>query len=325
LPNHFEAWFDETGTPGANSLDACFFIDTNADGNSEWAICPEGMGNPSALSNIYYFSCDNLTDDCTGGDFAAVPDSNSVCGATQGVNPFNGGSDMDAVLYCDIDIQDFGVLTGQVSNICTYPGSLNSGGTDCIPFPVVVLPVELTSFEARLVDSDVVLTWETASETNNAGFAIEHSDNGGEFNEIAFVTGAGTSISARTYGYTINEIPAGLHRFRLKQVDFDGAFHYSAAVEVTSEVPGTHLLSEAYPNPFNPSTSFSLAVSREQEVAINVYDMLGRHVASLYRGTLEANVAKTFSVNASNWTSGSYTVVVEGNTFRDSRSLVLLK
>jgi hypothetical protein len=187
------------------------------------------------------------------------------------------------------------------------------------------LPVELTSFEARLVDSDVVLNWETASEGSNAGFAIEHSDNGGPFEEVAFVAGAGTSLNVISYTYTVNEVSVGLHRFRLRQVDFDGAFTYSSTVEVTSEVPGTHLLSEAYPNPFNPSTSFSLAVSREQEVSINVYDMLGRHVSSLFRGTIEANVARTFAVNAATWTSGSYTVVVEGEAFRDSRNLVLLK
>jgi len=202
-----------------------------------------------------------------------------------------------------------------------------SGGdkTTQITTPGPALPVELVSFDATLNGSDVVLTWETASETNNQGFAIEHSDNGAPFTEIAFVNGAGTTLNRQTYGYTVNEISAGLHRFRLKQIDFDGAFTYSAMVEVTSEVPGTHLLSEAYPNPFNPSTSFSLAVSRDQEVAINVYDMLGRHVSSLFRGALEANVARTFSVNAANWTSGTYTIVVEGEAFRDSRSLVLLK
>jgi hypothetical protein len=208
-----------------------------------------------------------------------------------------------------------------------WQSRVESGGdkTTQITAPGAALPVELVSFDARLDGSDVVLSWETASETNNAGFAVEHSDNGGEFTEIAFVPGAGTTFEARTYGFTVTDIGAGLHRFRLKQLDFDGAFTFSPMVEVTSEVPGTHLLSEAYPNPFNPSTSFSLAVSREQEVSVNVYDMLGRHISSLYRGTLEANVARTFSVNAANWTSGTYTVVVEGEAFRDSRSLVLLK
>jgi len=187
------------------------------------------------------------------------------------------------------------------------------------------LPVELVSFDALLEGSNAVLTWETASEANNAGFAIEHSDNGGPFEEVAFVPGVGNSLNTNSYTYTVNDVSVGLHRFRLKQVDFDGAFTYSAVVEVTSEVPGTHVLSDAYPNPFNPTTSFSLAVSHEQNVTIDVYDMLGRQVSQLFRGTLESNVARTFSVSAANWTSGTYTVVVEGETFRDSRNLVLLK
>jgi hypothetical protein len=185
--------------------------------------------------------------------------------------------------------------------------------------------VELTSFDAVLEGTNVVLNWETASEGNNAGFAIEHSDNGAPFEEVAFVPGAGNSLNVNDYTFTVNDISVGLHKFRLKQVDLDGGFTYSSTVEVTSEVPGTHVLSDAYPNPFNPTTSFSLAVSHEQNVTIDVYDMLGRQVSQLFRGTLEANVARTFSVSAANWTSGTYTVVVEGENFRDSRNLVLLK
>ncbi len=188
-----------------------------------------------------------------------------------------------------------------------------------------ILPVELTSFDAVLEGTNVVLNWETASEGNNAGFAIEHSDNGAPFEEVAFVPGAGNSLNVNDYTFTVNDISVGLHKFRLKQVDLDGGFTYSSTVEVTSEVPGTHVLSDAYPNPFNPTTSFSLAVSHEQNVTIDVYDMLGRQVSQLFRGTLEANVARTFSVSAANWTSGTYTVVVEGENFRDSRNLVLLK
>lgn len=42
-----------------------------------------------------------------------------------------------------------------------------------------VLPVELTAFAARADGNDVVLTWTTASETNNAGFKVQERASGG--------------------------------------------------------------------------------------------------------------------------------------------------
>lgn len=208
-----------------------------------------------------------------------------------------------------------------------WQSRVESGGdkTTQIASPDAALPVEIASFDAMTVGSDVVLTWVTASETNNAGFAVEHGAGAAEFQEIAFVPGVGTSLERLSYTHTVADLTPGKHRFRLKQVDFDGAFEYSEVVEATIEVPGTHALSEVYPNPFNPSTAFELVVARDQIVTIDVFDMLGRHVESLFDGSLSADVARTFTVNASGWTSGTYTVVIKGEAFTDTRSLVLLK
>lgn len=256
-----------------------------------------------AAADPVIMSLNNVTLACSG----ANQDSVAVC-LSWGQNPDK--VDTDGNNTCD-NVDD--LIPGSTSKcICGYA-------------QLGPLPVELVSFDAVLDGSNVVLNWETASEGNNAGFAVEHSDNGAPFEEVAFVPGAGNSLNVNDYTFTVNDISVGLHKFRLKQVDLDGGFTYSSTVEVTSEVPGTHVLSDAYPNPFNPSTSFSLAVSHQQNVTIDVYDMLGRQVSELFRGTLEANVARTFSVNATNWTSGTYTVVVEGESFRDSRNLVLLK
>ena len=88
---------------------------------------------------------------------------------------------------------------------------------------------------------------------------------------------------------------------------------------------GTHLLSEVYPNPFNPQATFSLALSRTQEVSIGVYDMMGRRVATLHEGTLQGAQAHLFTVDGSRLASGAYFVRIAGETFADSRRVTLLK
>ena len=74
----------------------------------------------------------------------------------------------------------------------------------------------------------------------------------------------------------------GLNYYRLKQIDFDGTFAYSDPVSVTIQLQESFELIAAYPNPFNPTTQFELAVATAQHVGIDVVDMTGRVVRRLF-------------------------------------------
>ena len=77
------------------------------------------------------------------------------------------------------------------------------------------LPVELTSFNAVASSTDIQLSWTTASELNNAGFAVELS-NGANFEQVMFVEGFGTTNTAQTYEATIPNVAPGSYSIRLK-------------------------------------------------------------------------------------------------------------
>ncbi|MEL6443468.1 MAG: FG-GAP-like repeat-containing protein [Bacteroidota bacterium] len=148
------------------------------------------------------------------------------------------------------------------------------------------LPVELVGFEAQLDGADAVLTWATASETNNAGFAVEHRTPEGEaFGEVDFVAGNGSTTEQQTYAYRVDALVPGTHTFRLRQVDFDGAFEYSPEVEVTVEFDGALALA-VYPNP--AASQAAIRVSAASDVRVVVYDVLGREVAVLLDGPATA-------------------------------------
>ena len=145
------------------------------------------------------------------------------------------------------------------------------------------LPVELAAFDATQADGAVRLDWETFSETNNAGFAVERQVDGRAFTEIGFVEGAGTTNQPRSYRFTDDAVPYETETvvYRLRQVDTDGTSTTSPEVEVRPDAPERLVLHGNYPNPFGQTTTIRYALPRAADVHLVVYDALGRHVATL--------------------------------------------
>ncbi len=92
-----------------------------------------------------------------------------------------------------------------------------------------------------------------------------------------------------------------------------------------ADIPGTHVLKAAYPNPFNPQSQFTLAVAREQHVTAELYNVLGQQVATLFVGAVEANASQIIQIDGSDLASGVYVVRVAGETFSDALRVTLMK
>ncbi|WP_176133035.1 T9SS type A sorting domain-containing protein [Hymenobacter sp. CRA2] len=165
--------------------------------------------------------------------------------------------------------------------------------------PQVPLPVELVSFDAKLRNGKVALTWVTAQEKNNRGFELQRSQNGRDFTSFGFVAGHGTSSVRHEYSAEDAQPLAGTSYYRLKQIDNDGSVSYSQLVAVkngrTAEVT-------VFPNPMDDVLNVRLA-SPGADAEVVVSDMMGRVVL---RGKLSAD--GTF--NTSSLRSGNYIVTV---------------
>lgn len=192
------------------------------------------------------------------------------------------------------------------------------------------LPVELSAFSARRVDGGVRLNWQTATETNNFGFAVERSVFGEDWQEVGFVQGHGTTFSPKQYEH-LDVLPAGLARlpqlaYRLRQMDRDGTTDYSNTVFVqTGKLPEGIELYAAYPNPFNPSTTISFAISQPAGVTLKVYNALGQVVATLLTGAeMEAGL-HTVPFSGETLPSGIYMAVLEAGGAPQHQKLVLNK
>ena len=88
--------------------------------------------------------------------------------------------------------------------------------------------------------------------------------------------------------------------------------------------PTAFSLSKAYPNPFNPTTSMTLAVPQAGNVSVQVYNIMGQVVATLASGHMDASTY-TLTWDASNASSGMYFVKAEAAGSVTTQKLVLMK
>jgi len=189
-----------------------------------------------------------------------------------------------------------------------------------------IIPVELTSFLGMVTQDGIKLDWATATETNNRGFEIERASDGETFSKIGFVQGNGTSTKRNNYTFVDQskfEQNAVVY-YRLKQIDFDGTFSYSDAINVVFDLPVDFSLGQNYPNPFNPSTKIAYTLPVNGEVSLIVYDNLGTEVANLVN---ETKVAGRYEVDFSaiNLPSGVYFYRLTVGSFVDTKKMMLLK
>lgn len=137
------------------------------------------------------------------------------------------------------------------------------------------LPIELVDFNARQVDSQIVLNWSTASELNNDFFTIERLNDKDEFDKLSTLPGKGTT-TVKNYYETIDPLPlAGINYYRLKQTDLDGQFSYSKIVLVDFKELGESV--SVFPNPANQET-LTIEVKRlkpDQQVPVQIRSVLG--------------------------------------------------
>jgi hypothetical protein len=222
---------------------------------------------------------------------------------------------------------DIGTESKTLTLIPDFPSTSRTAGSvtyiDNIHFGDNNVPVELVSFTASVVNNQVHLSWNTASEKNNSGFEVLRSTDSKLFTKIGFVHGNGTSSESKVYTYVDKNV-SGTMYYKLKQIDFDGTYKYSKTVVASSSKPVEFSLSQNYPNPFNPTTTISYSIPTDNFVSLKVYNVLGNEVATLVNGQITSG-AHNINFNASNLASGVYYYTIKTGNFTSTKKLMLLK
>lgn len=94
--------------------------------------------------------------------------------------------------------------------------------------------------------------------------------------------------------------------------------------ELNEDMPAEFGLSQNYPNPFNPSTNISFDLPQSSNVTLEVFDMMGKRVATLVNGRVSAG-SHQVTFNATNLASGIYIYRLNAGSFVQTRKLTLIK
>ena len=201
-----------------------------------------------------------------------------------------------------ISITPITIIGGTTANLRLYAwGASATNGSwrvGSVNFFGSVLPVEFANFTATNKGTTNILDFTTASEINNDYFTIERASNGGAFEPLGTIKGAGDSKADINYTYTDLNPSTGINHYRIMQTDYDGKYSYSAVRSVRNTLDGKLVISPR-------TTEGTLNILTDLEnYDIHVYDLSGKEV---YKST---NHSADLEINIDNVRAGIYFVKV---------------
>lgn len=219
------------------------------------------------------------------------------------------------------DLSEFGVTAANYSSVKKFTINL-SGNSDVAfvgynnkSFSVVgVLPVTLSDFSGKSINSKTQLNWTTQTEENTSHFTIERSAGNNAFIKIADIMATGNSNTAKQYTLTDSNPADGTNYYRLKISDKDGSFTYSKVIMI--EIAATAVRGSLSPNPSSDNVIMTHPAS--VAAAITVYNAVGIAVS---KTTVSANTLQT-KLNIQSLGKGMYYAVWQNATDKISLQLV---
>ena len=189
-------------------------------------------------------------------------------------------------------------------------GDNTDGNTDLykIDQSVVVLPVNLLTFNVALRDGNVALNWTTGSEVNTKNFVVERSTDGVHFSALGTLAAAGNSNTAHQYQYSdASALQAGASTlyYRLRVVDNDGRYSYTAILPV--QLQGGMFKITLSPNPVHDQLTVTFSANNAKNITLRVTDANGKPV---YQQQFQTNgvVAMQQNINVARYAAGAYFV-----------------
>ncbi len=100
------------------------------------------------------------------------------------------------------------------------------------------LPVKFVGFSVAKKNNDALIQWSTSEELNADRYEIERSVDGTNWNAIAQIKAIGNSQNLNNYSYTDKNVTAKILYYRVKQVDQDANFVYTAVRSIRTDADG---------------------------------------------------------------------------------------
>lgn len=172
-----------------------------------------------------------------------------------GVTPTNGTRDFSIV------VQDGALL----SNATTFSATVSCS----------TLPVTWLYFNGQLNGTAAELAWGTSYDQDNSYFDVERSTDGTIFKTIGRVTASAQAQLTKEYRFADNSFAGGTLYYRLKQVDKNGSYTYSAVIKINQADAGKIVMLK---NRFSDVLQINIPQTNTEAVQAFIYDSNGRLV-----------------------------------------------
>lgn len=238
-----------------------------------------GDGDANTLAFAYSTNATSLTS----GTWTSVSQLNFTSPTTSGPNTLDGNAAANSAAVGHI-ITGVNIPAGAAFWIRWSDnndiGADDGLAIDDFTLEMAILPIQLASFAGDKKGSSIHLSWRTATEQNNDYMAVERSADGAKFDELGRVKGAGTTQEPQAYTFTDYAPLRGLNYYRLRQVDYDGAFEYHQVISVLFDGKETGLGIQAFPNPVQDQLQARWAAAPDVSTTLRLLDMTGRQLAT---------------------------------------------
>ncbi len=208
---------------------------------------------------------------------------------------FVGTTDSDGDgLFNEYDNNDAVMDPTNGTNPGNYPDVVNMGEDRDWREGTSTLPVELYSQSVKLIESDAVVVWTTATETNNEYFVVGRSQNDADYYELGTVNGAGNSNVLLNYSLIDTEPLEGVSYYRITQFDFDGKKETFPIMVLNVESKASQL--KVYPNPTKDYVSIESAINGELSIinatGVLIYkaDIISSQILRLETNKMESGI-----------------------------------
>lgn len=231
-----------------------------------------------------------------------------------------------------------GVLTGNALFLCTgaansVEGQLyyNRGGvvvvnensyTGVLPSSATlsgVLPVVFSNYNVKCSDKGAMVYWTTATESNSDKFEIQKSINGVDWETIGDVAASGSSTYVRNYEYL--DLTGGTAYYRIRQVDLDGIFTYTAVKQTNCSAGQFDVV--LYPIPAKDNLTVVIKSDKITRTELQIMDMSGRTIRRIPAQINSGN--NTINLDVSRIPAGQYMLVSSAPEIEISKKFTVIR
>ncbi|MEI9957113.1 MAG: T9SS type A sorting domain-containing protein [Ferruginibacter sp.] len=179
----------------------------------------------------------------------------------------------------------------------------------------LTLPLTWLTFNATAGTGNVLLNWKTVNEINGNYFDVERSTDGITFTKIGAVNAA-NNTNTQTYPFTDNAPLQGISYYRIKQVDKDGKYSYSATIAIRFGKNNPPVM--VYPNPAREIVNILFDKPQQKNSSIELISNSGQAIQIISVDGLQSK-----QINVSALPSGTYQLRITTGTGVSTQKIIV--